>query len=254
MLILHPSSHCDVCLEVYNWDTPAQLPHAIPCGHVFCKTCLTSTTPPKCPLCRKKFVSNTANKLHADRPAPSKQDLEELELLRRLSLSWSADDQQVQVLKEVDAWLRDQPTEMSIPLRIVREAVDKCRAAVRGKERKKKTGDAALVAQTNLVNKSKKLEENLAQCNAEMGSLRIEMGSLRAENDRMASFRDFIVPSYKKLQARTDCLDHENRALFRGVHCCHPESYFPEPRDNANGYPSWRVGPKYGDGRGKGEY
>lgn len=31
----------------------------------------------------------------------------------------------------------------------------------------------------------------------------------------MASFRDFIVPSYKKLQARTDCLDHENRALFR---------------------------------------
>ena len=31
----------------------------------------------------------------------------------------------------------------------------------------------------------------------------------------MASFRDFIVPSYKKLQVRTDCLDDENRTLFR---------------------------------------
>ena len=30
----------------------------------------------------------------------------------------------------------------------------------------------------------------------------------------MASFRDFIVPSYKKLQVRTDCLDDENRTLF----------------------------------------
>jgi len=31
----------------------------------------------------------------------------------------------------------------------------------------------------------------------------------------MASFRDFIVPSYKKLRVRTDCVDDENRALFR---------------------------------------
>lgn len=234
MLILHPSSCCDVCLEVYNWGNTAQLPHAIPCGHVFCKTCLTSVTPPKCPLCRKTFVPTTAKKLHVDRPAPSKQDVGELELLRRLSLSWStsADSRQVQVLKEVDAWLRDRPSETSIPLRIAREAVDKCQAAVRGREQDKTTikqlkreikdhrkrmpldhdGDAALVAQTN---KSKIFEEKLAQCNAEMDCLRIEMESLRTENDRMASFRDFIVPSYKKLQVRTDCLDDENRALFR---------------------------------------
>jgi hypothetical protein len=67
------------------------------------------------------------------------------------------------VLKEVDEWLRDRPMEMaspcvwvsawgnnfflqSIPLRIAREAVGKCRAVVRGKERDKK-------------NKSKILEE-----------------------------------------------------------------------------------------------
>jgi len=67
----------------------------------------------------------------------------------------------------------------SIPLRIAREAVAKCQTAVSGKEQDKKTikqlrreikdqrkripsdqeEDAALVAQTNLVNKSRTLEE-----------------------------------------------------------------------------------------------
>jgi hypothetical protein len=38
MLIVHPSSSCDVCLDAYDWDIPTQMPHAIPCGHIFCKT------------------------------------------------------------------------------------------------------------------------------------------------------------------------------------------------------------------------
>ena len=38
MLIVHASSSCDICLEDYDWDIPTQTPHAIPCGHIFCKT------------------------------------------------------------------------------------------------------------------------------------------------------------------------------------------------------------------------
>ena len=34
MLILHPNSTCDVCLD--NYSNSAQSPHAIACGHVFC--------------------------------------------------------------------------------------------------------------------------------------------------------------------------------------------------------------------------
>lgn len=31
----------------------------------------------------------------------------------------------------------------------------------------------------------------------------------------LASFRDFIVPSYRELQVRTECLKDENRSLSR---------------------------------------
>ena len=36
MLVVHPSSQCDVCLDAYTWSTPAKSPHAIQCGHIFC--------------------------------------------------------------------------------------------------------------------------------------------------------------------------------------------------------------------------
>ena len=44
MLIAHPTSSCDVCLERYAWDAPATdtqvaRPHVISCGHVFCHRC-----------------------------------------------------------------------------------------------------------------------------------------------------------------------------------------------------------------------
>ncbi|EDR09929.1 uncharacterized protein LACBIDRAFT_293759 [Laccaria bicolor S238N-H82] len=75
MLIVHPSSSCDICLDAYDWDIPTQMPHAIPCGHIFCKTC---------PFCRKPFVGSRIVKLHVDRPASSEQGVEDVELLRRL--------------------------------------------------------------------------------------------------------------------------------------------------------------------------
>ncbi|CAL1710963.1 unnamed protein product [Somion occarium] len=67
MLIVHPSSVCDVCLEPYGWEEQARTPHAIPCGHIFCYSCLQLTTPSNCPLCRKAFLPQRIKKIHVDR-------------------------------------------------------------------------------------------------------------------------------------------------------------------------------------------
>ncbi|KAG1725647.1 hypothetical protein EDB19DRAFT_1754539 [Suillus lakei] len=40
MLVVHPAS-CDVCLDPYSVSSqPANSPHAIACGHIFCLTCV----------------------------------------------------------------------------------------------------------------------------------------------------------------------------------------------------------------------
>ena len=44
MLLVHPSSQCDVCLDPYTWVTPAKSPHAIQCGHVFCYKCVSCSS------------------------------------------------------------------------------------------------------------------------------------------------------------------------------------------------------------------
>ncbi|KAG1813680.1 uncharacterized protein BJ212DRAFT_1366533 [Suillus subaureus] len=41
MLVVHPASCCDVCLDLYSISSePANSPHAIACGHIFCLTCV----------------------------------------------------------------------------------------------------------------------------------------------------------------------------------------------------------------------
>ncbi|EDR10169.1 uncharacterized protein LACBIDRAFT_318269 [Laccaria bicolor S238N-H82] len=124
MLLIHPSSCCDVCLESYNWDITTQMPHVIPCGHIFCKICLESMTSPNCPLCRKAFSHNGIVKLHIDRPLTSGQCLQEVELLQRLSAEEekrqadfeAAAEQSKQRKRELQealerAWLRQQSEE-----------------------------------------------------------------------------------------------------------------------------------------------
>jgi hypothetical protein len=84
MLVVHPNSTCDVCLE--NYSSGAQSPHTITCGHVFCHgyvvyfvirhhplkrpppySCIDSLPKPICPLCRTRFESEDIRKLHIDR-------------------------------------------------------------------------------------------------------------------------------------------------------------------------------------------
>ncbi|KAJ7107615.1 hypothetical protein C8R43DRAFT_199678 [Mycena crocata] len=99
-LVLHSSSCCDVCLDAYS-DSDGS-PHAIPCGHIFCRTCLVSVEPTNCPLCRKAFNRERIKKLHVDRP---EADMEG-DFLRRVALAFDAElEDQTRLTEELDAWL-----------------------------------------------------------------------------------------------------------------------------------------------------
>ncbi|KAI0360687.1 hypothetical protein OH77DRAFT_1393838 [Trametes cingulata] len=64
MLVLHPNSRCDVCLDNY---TATREPYTISCGHVFCRRCLQSLVRPSCPLCRTHFDEHEVRRLHVDK-------------------------------------------------------------------------------------------------------------------------------------------------------------------------------------------
>ncbi|KAF8554271.1 hypothetical protein OG21DRAFT_1111940 [Imleria badia] len=68
MLIVSPNSTCDVCMESYM--DGASMPHAIACGHIFCRACLDSMRP-QCPICRDQFSPQDIRKLRVDSDAPS---------------------------------------------------------------------------------------------------------------------------------------------------------------------------------------
>jgi hypothetical protein len=146
-------------------------------------------------LCRNSFVNSTVKKLHVDHLATSEQ--QELELLRRLALSWGTpDDEQVDVLEEIDVWLDDRGREVEITspcvslfmgsaypliqgkvLKKAREMAAKCQQLLRSKEHDGRTireltsevrdyqkrmasdKDNALAIEASLLEKAKTIEE-----------------------------------------------------------------------------------------------
>ncbi|KAG6377882.1 hypothetical protein JVT61DRAFT_14668 [Boletus reticuloceps] len=72
MLIVGPNSTCDICMESYM--EVAGMPHVIPCGHIFCRGCLTrmqraslqNLLRSKCPICRQQFSSRDIHQLRVD--------------------------------------------------------------------------------------------------------------------------------------------------------------------------------------------
>ncbi|KAJ7100734.1 hypothetical protein B0H15DRAFT_769964 [Mycena belliarum] len=75
MLSLGPGSACDVCLEPFG--TELRAPCSIPCGHVFCVSCLQHIARQNCPLCRTPFEARNTIRLHLDLDnirAPSSTD------------------------------------------------------------------------------------------------------------------------------------------------------------------------------------
>ncbi|KAG1733747.1 hypothetical protein EDB19DRAFT_1577469, partial [Suillus lakei] len=124
MLVVHPSSRCDICLDPYSTSSdPATSPHAIECGHIFCLRCLRSLSTDTCPLCREPFELDYAKKLHLEnRPERDNAGRDNAEqrvvydhanfLLHRMSLVSGEDTPEldvVEVVSEVQEWLRSQP-------------------------------------------------------------------------------------------------------------------------------------------------
>lgn len=93
MLVLSPSSTCDVCLEPYRLEgenaDDLRLPCAIECGHVFCYgcvqlslsylicgslilhhhplySCINNLGRLSCPLCRSYYDPRSVRRLHVD--------------------------------------------------------------------------------------------------------------------------------------------------------------------------------------------
>ncbi|KAI0746757.1 hypothetical protein C8Q80DRAFT_1337531 [Daedaleopsis nitida] len=124
MLVVHPSSQCDVCLDPYSWSTSTKTPHAIQCGHIFCYDCLRSTIPSTCPMCRKAFNPERIKKLHVDRAPGDAQEadgstVEENEFLRRIGMLFTGDteDEDINALvTEVGDWLMDNGRHMTVML------------------------------------------------------------------------------------------------------------------------------------------
>ncbi|KAJ7492802.1 hypothetical protein FB451DRAFT_550815 [Mycena latifolia] len=101
-LVLHPSSCCDVCLDSYTFQVADDAPHAIPCGHIFCRACLVTVEPTNCPLCRKAFNRERIKKLHVDRPETDT----EADLLQRVALAFDAETvTKAQLSTDLAAWL-----------------------------------------------------------------------------------------------------------------------------------------------------
>ncbi|KAL6303765.1 hypothetical protein BKA93DRAFT_734462 [Sparassis latifolia] len=116
MLLIHPASTCDICLEPY--DLASCSPYAVPCGHIFCLSCLDKLEPEnrkRCPLCRTRF--DVPKKLRVDRFVPSDgQDpvleAQENELLQRVAFVFGeyTPEEEVNAVKaEVHEWLSQHP-------------------------------------------------------------------------------------------------------------------------------------------------
>ncbi|RPD65465.1 hypothetical protein L227DRAFT_212951 [Lentinus tigrinus ALCF2SS1-6] len=116
MLVLHPSSQCDVCLEGYY---ASKEPVLIPCGHTFCNRCLLSLPKAACPLCRSRFDHDDVRRVHVDKtqlppstPSLSFADIDAARRLQtqstRLVLHGGSTDEYRELIGELGNWLETQ--------------------------------------------------------------------------------------------------------------------------------------------------
>ncbi|KAJ4474289.1 hypothetical protein J3R30DRAFT_3263375, partial [Lentinula aciculospora] len=104
MLVVDPSSSCDICLEPFEWDSTQRSPHIIDCGKFFRSGCLHQVFPTKCPLCRKLYLPSEIRKLHVE--CSSNDDKEEVDLLKQLILGYDSSEEEILRLRiRVDTWL-----------------------------------------------------------------------------------------------------------------------------------------------------
>jgi hypothetical protein len=125
-------------MEDYNCDDLSQSPHAIDCGHIFCRTCIRGFTPKVCPLCRQPFTKG--RKLHVDavesnKSVPSVIDAQFRMLLEHIALvssEASTTEDVSAVVTEVNDWMAvhsdsDDPNSYK-PLRLALDALCRYRS------------------------------------------------------------------------------------------------------------------------------
>ncbi|TFK67209.1 hypothetical protein BDN72DRAFT_111860 [Pluteus cervinus] len=194
MLVLHPSSQCDVCFDPYSWDDPLRSPYAIPCGHAFCSP--------------KPFARDRIRKLHVDKPADV-DDQREMDLLRRLMLYWDAQDDHLAVLlEEVEQWLLTRHEETSIALR---KSVLAVKAYQRLKTRKEHDKRRIRMLENTLEERDRR-----ADTDKEMG---------RAVEESLLAHAEQLQRQMKEYEDRVEELRSELRRQISN----HPASLNPLP-------------------------
>jgi hypothetical protein len=178
-------------MEDYSCDDISQSPHAIDCGHIFCRTCIRGFIPKVCPLCRKSFT--IGRKLHVDagegtNPAPSGIDAHSSALLERIALVFdeasTAEDVTV-VITEANDWIYahsdwDDPSSFK-PLRLAVEALCRYRSCLDSAE------DLATLRAMESSLRMQLLEDREAASmlqNKLQTDLKVMSGKLQAERDR----------------------------------------------------------------------
>ncbi|KAH7915531.1 hypothetical protein BJ138DRAFT_1141534 [Hygrophoropsis aurantiaca] len=225
MLVVHPSSLCDVCLDPYGISSePANAPHAIACGHIFCLTCLRSLAPSACPLCRKAFQPDRVKKLHVAGPPEVDDSSEEIynarlqDLLQRVALVSGENEPEenvVQVVTEVENWLATQSDDPDFarPLRAAVAALQRYKALLDSNARDKiefrrlrtqfrssrRTAEhdskTSRAVEESLLTRIQEIEnENTFDLRLQISRLQTELDSLRSAQPRYRNTSNPLPP------------------------------------------------------------
>lgn len=226
MLVVHPASTCDICLDPYSITAePVKSPHAIACGHTFCLTCLRNLSPSACPLCRKTFRQDSIKKLHIaelpelDRASEGAENAQLLSLLQRVALASTEDapdDEVVQVLAEVDEWLsqHSEDSNSNQPLRSAVASLQRYKA-LQDQTARDKVEHKRL--RHELKYSRKNADQDLKSSQAVKESLLTQIEELKAMHSREIS----------RLQAKIDSLKNVQRA--QNTHISHRNASNPLP-------------------------
>ncbi|KAF9067914.1 hypothetical protein BDP27DRAFT_1422356 [Rhodocollybia butyracea] len=199
MLVVDPSSSCDVCLEAYDWENPQRTPHIIDCGHVFCAECLDQVFPTKCPMCRKIFLPSEVQKLHVDCTQWDTQK-EEIDLLKRLiQVHDTTEEEILRVRICVDEWIASRQPDEQSPLRRARDALDQYQQLKQknlhdhkkiktlqksARQFEKNVQDTASRKQAEAAIMEQALRSQLAEQQAQIDQLRAELDKKQPQVDR----------------------------------------------------------------------
>ncbi|EMD36451.1 hypothetical protein CERSUDRAFT_138116, partial [Gelatoporia subvermispora B] len=221
MLVVHPSSTCDVCLDPYSWATPENTPHAIACGHIFCRSCLHLILEQRCPLCRKAFQEDRIKKLHVDQcNAPNDEHQNrDREYLSQVSLCFPEDtsDEQVNgVVGEVHQWLATRSDDSCMTLKALRAAVEglhkykllivenlrdknMIRKHVRAVHELREDNRALRAVENAAVLKCTELTEQLEKMEQDCAALRSERARYHAELTRLKHLSNPLPPPPRQI-------------------------------------------------------